>query len=221
MAEWAVSTLPVIPGLTAADMQDAHAIIRDEIGADVAYGDTYGRCIAVSRRDKKPICDVHGAWERISYIAEAWTVRHDTAWMRMKTSAQVAADDAAFELDSQLKCRPPFPILEPTYESAESGNPLLAAEAVRKSGKTTKHSAKQALIMKTIRETAPTGRVLITELASEVARHMPLSTNKRGADRRPEFVRKGIEALVATGQLHLQGSNQEYVSLTTAVEVDE
>lgn len=213
-------SLPTIPGLTAADLASADAILRREIGEFRHSAKVYGRCVGIKRKDGKPIDRVHEIWAgSICHIAEGWTVHHDTTWIRFKTSGQMAADDEASELDTAF---PPVNIVPPTYEIPVTDNPILAAEVIHKAGRRLKPlKGALAVVLATVKELAPSSAIAIDTVVARAVERQPKKLDVRGVDRRRELTNRAVTRLVELKRLFVHGDDQELVSLTRVEEVDE
>ncbi|HEX5462248.1 MAG TPA: hypothetical protein VFX20_19940 [Steroidobacteraceae bacterium] len=133
-----------------------------------------------------------------------------TLTARLKTDAQLAADQDALDIDAKVEAKMSgadkvrmLTLLDlsaiPRRAKAFGGRPSSNRAQVRKERKLI---GTPALVMKAAQDLAAEAAVDIDDLVAEVVSKMPASGAKRGEDRRAEYATDALRKLIAGGSLH-------------------
>lgn len=206
-----MSTLPKLEGVNESTIKEFLAATAGKIV------ESSGRCIRVFVAGPRP------NWleltERLSgtgFVCDEFRVQGNHINARLKTDAQLAADELAAAIDDKFGLA--IPTAPPCDEQSEQ--PARNARQLGQANRKTERRVPDGLaqdIMKVMKLECATGTMDTDELVHRVKKRVPKKVDSEGRDRRERNILIAIDKLVSLEFLHVHGEDQDEVSLTNLI----
>jgi hypothetical protein len=207
------TTLPALPGVSESTLKHFLSVAGDSTATPQIVA-TKGRCIRVhvtgaafTWHDKAEL--LLGACNPV----EEFRIDGNCIVARLKTAAQIEADNAAFDIDEvngELKTYWPF-----FDEDAKPAAPRTKSEiaASKKKTKVVPEGKAAPAVLRVMERDYPLDAVDREELISLTKATLEPDVDARGDDRRRKYIKQAIDALVKRGFLRVCGEDDEQLEL--------